>query len=146
MAGGADGAVAVFAALFVGVAVIVLITVGPLWDEVVEFVNELPAYWDDLTNSAAFQDVVSSGAQDSVRSSLQELADGLPEAANTLLGIAGGVFGTVLSLVTLTFLSLFLSDGAADHHRLAVRVRAPGGGAALAAGAREARSARSRRR
>jgi predicted PurR-regulated permease PerM len=101
-------AVAVFAAIFVAVALLVIVAVGPLWDEVVAFINELPAYWDDLTNSAAFQDVVSSGAQDSVRSSLQDLAEGLPEAASTLLGIAGGVFGTVLSLVTLTFLSLFL--------------------------------------
>ena len=33
---------------------------------------------------------------------------GAPEAASALLGIAGGVFGSVLSLVTLTFLSLFL--------------------------------------
>jgi predicted PurR-regulated permease PerM len=101
-------AVAVFAAIFAGVVLIVIFAVGPLWDEVVQFVNELPAYWEDITNSAAFQDVVSSGDQDSVRSSLQDLAKGLPEAASTLLGIAGGVFGSVLSLVTLTFLSLFL--------------------------------------
>ena len=33
---------------------------------------------------------------------------GLPDAANALLGIAGGVFGSILSLVTLTFLALFL--------------------------------------
>jgi predicted PurR-regulated permease PerM len=101
-------AVAVFAAIFFGVVLLVIFAVGPLWDEVVQFVNELPAYWEDLTNSAAFQDLVSSGDQDSVRSSLQDLAKGLPEAASTLLGIAGGVFGSVLSLVTLTFLSLFL--------------------------------------
>jgi predicted PurR-regulated permease PerM len=101
-------AVAVFAAIFVGVVVLVLVAVGPLWDQVVDFVNELPAYWEDLTNSATFQNVVSSGDQDSVKSSLEDLAKGLPDAASTLLGIAGGVFGTVLSLVTLTFLSLFL--------------------------------------
>jgi len=101
-------AVAVFAAIFVGVVLLVVLAVGPLWDQVVEFVNELPAYWEDLTNSAAFQDIVSSGDQDSVRSSLKDLAEGLPEAASTVLGIAGGAFGSVLSLVTLTFLSLFL--------------------------------------
>jgi predicted PurR-regulated permease PerM len=101
-------AVAVFVALFVAVFLIVVITVGPLWDEVKDFANELPAYWDDLTNSAAFQNFVSSGTQDSVRAALKDLAEGLPEAASTLLGIAGGVFGTVLSMVTLTFLSLFL--------------------------------------
>jgi predicted PurR-regulated permease PerM len=101
-------AVAVFAAIFAGVVLLVIVAVGPLWDEVVDFVNQVPAYWDDLTNSAAFQNIVSSGSQDSVRSSLKDLAAGLPEAASTLLGVAGGVFGSLLSLVTLTFLSLFL--------------------------------------
>jgi predicted PurR-regulated permease PerM len=43
-----------------------------------------------------------------VRNGLKELAAGLPEAATTLLGIAGGMFGSLLSLVTLTFLALFL--------------------------------------
>ena len=33
---------------------------------------------------------------------------GLPDAATALLGAAGGVFGSILSLVTLTFLALFL--------------------------------------
>jgi predicted PurR-regulated permease PerM len=101
-------AVAVFAALFVAVAAIVIAAVGPLWEEVADFVDELPRYWEDLTNSDAFQQLVSSGTQDSVRGSLEELASGLPEAADALLGIAGGVFGSLLALVTLTFLSLFL--------------------------------------
>ena len=39
---------------------------------------------------------------------LKDLAEGLPDAASTLLGIAGGIFGSLLSLVTLTFLALFL--------------------------------------
>jgi predicted PurR-regulated permease PerM len=98
----------VFAALFVAVALIVLITVGPLWDQVTDFVNEIPAYWDEISSSDAFETFVSSGAQDSVRSALEDLARGLPEAASTLLGIAGGIFGSLLSLVTLTFLALFM--------------------------------------
>ncbi len=101
-------AVAVFAGLFLAVFLIVAITVGPLWDQVRAFVAELPQYWDDLTGSKAFQSFVSSGGQDTVRNALRDLAEGLPEAANTLLGIAGGIFGSVLSLVTLTFLALFL--------------------------------------
>jgi len=101
-------AVVVFVALFVGVTLIVVAAVGPLWDQVVEFINQLPAFWDDLTNSAAFEKFVSSGSQDSVRAALKDLASGLPKAADTLLGFAGGVFGSVLSLVTLTFLALFL--------------------------------------
>jgi predicted PurR-regulated permease PerM len=51
---------------------------------------------------------VSSGAQEDVRSWLEDAARGLPEAATTLLGVAGGVFGGLLSLVTLTFLALFM--------------------------------------
>ena len=45
---------------------------------------------------------------DTVRNALKDIAAGLPEAANALLGVAGGVFGSVLSLVTLSFLALFL--------------------------------------
>jgi predicted PurR-regulated permease PerM len=102
-------ALAVFAGLFVAVFVIVLVTAGPLWDQIVEFVHALPGYWDDLTNSDAFQNIVSTGgADDTIRNGLKNLAAGLPDAATTVIGIAGGVFGSLLSLVTLTFLSLFL--------------------------------------
>jgi predicted PurR-regulated permease PerM len=102
-------ALVVFAGLFASVFAIVLVTAGPLWDQIVEFVNALPEYWDDLTNSAAFQNVVSTaGADDTVRNALKDLAAGLPDAATAVIGIAGGVFGSFLSLITLTFLSLFL--------------------------------------
>jgi predicted PurR-regulated permease PerM len=102
-------ALAVFAGLFASVFAIVLVTAGPLWDQIVEFVNALPGYWDDLTNSAAFEKLVSkAGADDTIRNALKDVAAGLPDAATTLLGIAGGVFGSLLSLVTLTFLALFL--------------------------------------
>jgi predicted PurR-regulated permease PerM len=98
----------VFASLFVAVALIVLITVGPLWDQVRDFVNEVPQYWEEISNSDAFQTFISSGSQEDVKQALEDLASGLPEAASTLLGVAGGIFGSVLSLVTLTFLALFM--------------------------------------
>ena len=102
-------AVAVFAALFAFVFLLILVTAGPLWDQIVEFVNELPEFWDELTQTAVFQDIIATGDADAkVREALRDLAAGLPDAASALLGIAGGVFGTVLSLVTLTFLALFL--------------------------------------
>jgi predicted PurR-regulated permease PerM len=102
-------ALAVFAGLFVAVFAIVLVTAGPLWDEILEFVNMLPEYWDEISSSAVFQDIVSTaGADEKIREWLAELAAGLPDAASALLGIAGGVFSSVLSLVTLTFLALFL--------------------------------------
>ncbi len=101
-------ALIVIAGLFVAAFLIVVITVGPLWDEVHAFLDHVPEYWEDLTNSDAFQQVVSQSSQDSVANALKDLAAGLPDAADTILGIAGGVFGSALSLVTLTFLSLFL--------------------------------------
>src|SRR3954452_6924491 len=100
---------AVFAALFVAVFLLVLVTAGPVWDQIVEFVKSLPDLWNQLTQTDGFQQLISTaGADDTIRNGLKNLAAGLPEAATTLLGIAGGAFGSILSLVTLTFLSLFL--------------------------------------
>lgn len=102
-------ALATFAALFVAVLVIAVAAAAPLWDEIVDFVHELPGYWDQLTHTDGFQQLVSTaGADDKIRDALKNLAAGLPDAATTILGIAGGTFGSLLSLVTLTFLALFL--------------------------------------
>jgi predicted PurR-regulated permease PerM len=102
-------ALTVFAGLFAGVFALVLVTAGPVWNEVVGFVHALPAYWDELQQKDWFQQLTATaGADDKIRSALKDLAAGLPEAATAVLGIAGGVFGSVLSLVTLSFLSLFL--------------------------------------
>src|SRR3954466_9176654 len=101
--------VAVFGALFAAVVAIVLVTAGPVWDEIQDFVKALPAYWEHITNLPAFKDAASSsGAPDKVQEWLKDLVAALPDAASALLGAAGGVFGTILSLVTLTFLALFL--------------------------------------
>src|SRR4051794_987608 len=107
--GRGKAALSVFAALFAVLFALVIATAGPVWDEIVDFVHQLPAYWDELTAKPAFQDIISSGGTDDhIRNALKDLAAGLPEAASALLGAAGGVFGSVLSLVTLTFLALFL--------------------------------------
>jgi predicted PurR-regulated permease PerM len=93
----------------VSVFVLVLVSAGPVWEEIVEFVQQLPAYWEELSSKPAFQDIVSAaGTDDKIAELLKDLAAGLPDAASALLGFAGGVFGSVLSLVTLTFLCLFL--------------------------------------
>src|SRR4051812_23781202 len=99
----------VFAALFVAVFAIVLATAGPVWDEIVDFVHALPALWDEMQKEDWFQTLTSAaGFNDKVKQGLQDLAQSLPDAASALLGAAGGIFGTVLNLVTLTFLALFL--------------------------------------
>src|SRR5829696_2781764 len=38
----------VFAALFASVFVLVIVTAGPVWDQITEFVQSLPAYWDQM--------------------------------------------------------------------------------------------------
>src|SRR3954452_7245748 len=107
--GRTKAALAVFGALFAGVVALVVVTAGPVWDEIVEFVNSLPQYWEEISNSDGFKQLTSTGNLDEkVQGWLKELAAGLPDAASALLGAAGGVFGSILSLVTLTFLALFL--------------------------------------
>ena len=102
-------ALVVFAGLFVAVTALVLVTAGPVWNEIVDFFHALPTYWEQLQQKDWFQQVTSAaGADEKVASALRDLAAGLPEAATAVLGIAGGVFGSLLSLVTLTFLCLFL--------------------------------------
>ena len=67
--------VLVFAALFVAVFTLVLVTAGPVWDQIVEFVNQLPALWDKLTAKPGFQDILSTAnADEHVKSTLKELA------------------------------------------------------------------------
>ncbi len=102
-------ALVVFALLFASVVALVVLAAGPVWDQIVEFVNNLPEYWDQLTKTDGFQTITSAAdADQKIASALKDLAAGLPDAASTLLGAAGAVFGSVLSLVTLTFLALFL--------------------------------------
>jgi len=99
----------VFAALFSALFVIVVVTAGPVWSEIVGFVRALPTYWEELTSKPAFEAWISTAdADQTIREALKGLAAGLPDAADALLGAAGGAFGSVLSLVTLTFLALFL--------------------------------------
>ncbi|HET6549238.1 MAG TPA: AI-2E family transporter [Solirubrobacter sp.] len=102
-------ALTVFAALFAAVFALVVITAGPVWREIVEFVHQLPQIWQEIQQTDWFNRIVdTAGADDDVHQALKDLANGLPEAASSLLGAAGGVFGSILSLVTLTFLALFL--------------------------------------
>src|SRR6476660_2567002 len=73
----------VFLGVGAATTTLVLLAVGPFWDEVKDFVNELPAYWDNFTNSDAFTAVTSTaGADDKVAQALKDLASGLPDAAS----------------------------------------------------------------
>ena len=48
-------ALVVFAALFASVFALVCSPPGPVWDQIVEFVHKLPAYWDELHETDGFQ-------------------------------------------------------------------------------------------
>jgi predicted PurR-regulated permease PerM len=101
--------VGVFAALFVAVIALVILTAGPVWSEIQEFIRSLPTYWDELQQKEWFKNLTATaGVDDTIRNALKNLAAGLPEATQALLGLAGGAFSSILSLVTLTFLALFL--------------------------------------
>lgn len=107
--GRGKAALATFAGLFTFVFILIIGTAAPLWSQIVEFVEEIPVYWDEITSLPAFQDIVSSGDADArIRKGLEQLAAGLPDAASAIAGVAGGVVGSALSGVTLAFLALFL--------------------------------------
>jgi len=91
------------------VFLLILLTAGPMWEQITEFVQTLPELWNEFASKPGIQDILSTaGADDHVANLLKDLAAGLPDAASALLGLAGNVFGSVLELVTLTFLALFL--------------------------------------
>ena len=51
---------------------LVVVTAGPVWEEIVEFVNALPAMWDELTSKPAFQDILNTAnADDTIANAAQ---------------------------------------------------------------------------
>lgn len=96
-------------ALITAVFLLILITAGPLWDQIVLFVKEVPTYWEEISSKPAFQDIVNAlDANHQIAEAMKELAAGLPDAASAIVGVASGVVGSGLLMVTLAFLALFL--------------------------------------
>jgi len=101
-------AVFVFFATAILLLLLIAVAVGPLWEGVKSFAGDLPAYWDKIKQSDAIEKLVPKDAQDSVAEAAKSIASNIPDAASTLLGAAGSVFGSVLSIVTLAFMALYL--------------------------------------
>ena len=119
-------ALLVIGGLFVALAVIVIWAVAPIWEDMRELVADLPGYIEELEDTPGFDQL--SQNTDVVEKAKQLAADAaraIPEAASALLGITGGLVGTVLSVVTLTFLTLFLLIGLPDLRRAALELLAP---------------------
>ncbi|MGO9887174.1 MAG: AI-2E family transporter [Solirubrobacteraceae bacterium] len=98
----------VFASLLAGVTLVVLVTIDPLWNEIRAFADHLPDYWNQLAANPTLKPLLSHVSQRSMDSDLSTLAKEVPRVATTVLGIAGSAFSSLLSVLTLTFLSLFL--------------------------------------
>jgi predicted PurR-regulated permease PerM len=101
-------AVLVFTSLLIAIALIVTVTVNPLWNEIRAFAGHLPGYWNQLVSNPTLKPLLSRVSERSVDSHLSTLAQEVPGAASTVLGLAGSAFSSLLSVVTLTFVSLFL--------------------------------------
>ena len=105
---------------------IVIWAAKPLWREITEFVDDLPAYVDKAQHSGVLEDVdKQTDAFKKLESVAAEAAKNLPSAAVNLLGAAAGVVGNVFSLVTLTFLTLFGLLGKPQLTRAALELMRP---------------------
>jgi predicted PurR-regulated permease PerM len=104
----ARAALFVFASLLAAITLIVLVTIDPLWSQIRAFADHLPDYWNQLATKPTLKPLLSHVSERSMDSDLSTLAKEVPRVATTVLGIAGSAFSSLLSVLTLTFLSLFL--------------------------------------
>ena len=124
--GRGKAALLVFCGLFAAAFVIVVWTVTPIWDEVRGLVDDIPAYIEDLKDEPAFKQVhENTDAVDKAQKVAKDAAAAIPKAASSLLGITGSLVGSVLGVVTLTFLTLFLLIGLPDFKRAAFNMLPP---------------------
>jgi predicted PurR-regulated permease PerM len=106
--GRGKAALAVFAAIAVSLFVIVVWAVGPVWNEIKELVAQLPSYVDELRDSPVLKQLdENTDAFAKLQATLVDAAKQIPAGAAQLLGAAGSAIGSVFSLVTLVFLTLF---------------------------------------
>ena len=106
--GRGKAALTVFAVIALVLFVIVVWAAKPIWDAIGGFVDDLPSYVDEVQNSAVLQDVdKNTDAFKKLESLAVDAAKNLPSSAMNLLGAAASIIGSVFSLVTLAFLTLF---------------------------------------
>ena len=101
-------ALAVFAVIGLTLFIIVVWAVVPVWNEISQLIANLPSYIQDVRDSDVFKQIDDkTHVLEKLQSQLADLARKIPETAINLLGTAGSVVGSVFSLVTLVFLTLF---------------------------------------
>ena len=95
--------------------VILIWAINPIWGAVRGLTGDLPGYIEDLGNSPGFKELANNtDVVDKAKELAADAAQKIPETAGALLGITGGLVGSLLSIVTMLFLTLFLIVGLPD--------------------------------
>ncbi len=106
--------------------VILIWAVSPVWDEVRGLAGDLPGYVEDLEDSPGFKELANNtDVIEKAKELAADAAQKIPETAGALLGITGGLVGSLLSVVTLLFLTLFLIVGLPDIRRSSLALLPP---------------------
>jgi predicted PurR-regulated permease PerM len=92
----------------VAVTVLALILLVPLVSSLRDFLKALPQLVDDLRKSGELSWLGDSGAAENTQQGAANLADSIPHAISSILGVAGSAFSVGLTVFTLLFLTLFL--------------------------------------
>ena len=124
--GRGKAALLVFFVLFAVASIIIIWAATPIWEETKQLVDNGPAYIADLSNEPGVEELAqSTDFEEKATAVAQDIARAIPEAASALLGLTGALVGSALSVVTLTFLTLFLLIGLPDLKRAALAVMTP---------------------
>ena len=105
----------------VAVTVLALLLLVPLVGALRDFLQSLPEIVQELRDSDELSWAGDSGAGENVQQGAVNLADAIPNAISSILGIAGDAFSVGLWIFTLIVLALFLLI---DMERLRGAVRA----------------------
>jgi predicted PurR-regulated permease PerM len=101
--------VTVFLTVLIVIGAFATAILTPLYDEVERFVNDLPAFVDDIRSSPLIRDLDRKyDIFDSLEKQVNELPARLPDAGSLLLGVAGRVVTAVVNALTVMFLTFFL--------------------------------------
>jgi predicted PurR-regulated permease PerM len=124
--GRGKSALLVFAAMFAAASVLVIWVASPIWDEVQGLAANLPEYVEDIQDEPVFDQIASNtDVMEKVEGVAKDIAAEIPKAASALLGITGDLVGSVFSVVTLAFLTLFLLVGMPDLKKSALALMPP---------------------
>jgi predicted PurR-regulated permease PerM len=125
--GRGKAALLVFFLLSLAVFTIVVWAAVPVWDEIRGLAKAIPGYIEDLKDEPGFQQLAdNTDAVDKAQNVASDAAKAIPKGASALLGITGSLVGSILSVVTLAFLTLFLLIGLPDFKRAGLRMLPPG--------------------